>query len=66
MLHKKTKLTMFEIDGIDKETDMFSREIDLYRAKLGGVHAAQQNHAAIGRQVVVLENRLEKVTEGLI
>jgi coiled-coil domain-containing protein 63/114 len=49
-----------EIEQLDVQTTRMDSQIDLERAKLGGVNAAQVNNAAIIKQVRVLENRLEK------
>jgi DNA repair exonuclease SbcCD ATPase subunit len=61
-LQRKIKQIQSEIGELDKESTRFGQEIDIHRAKLGGVHAAQQNNAAIDKQIRVLENRLEKVS----
>jgi hypothetical protein len=66
-LQKKIRQIQQEIADLDKETSRLDHEIDIQRAKLGGVNAAQQNNAAIDKQIRVLENRLEKVIgKGLI
>ncbi|KAJ3270391.1 Coiled-coil domain-containing protein 63 [Terramyces sp. JEL0728] len=54
------KQILEEIANLDKETSKLNHEVDIHRAKLGGVNAAQINNAAIDKQVRVLENRLEK------
>ncbi|KAJ3302847.1 Coiled-coil domain-containing protein 63 [Kappamyces sp. JEL0829] len=59
-LQKKIRQIQQEIVDLDKETSRLAHEIDIHRAKLGGVNAAQQNNAAIDKQIRVLENRLEK------
>ena len=60
-LQRKIKQNQSDIGELDKECTRLGQEIDIHRAKLGGVHAAQQNNAAIDKQIRVLENRLEKV-----
>jgi predicted RNase H-like nuclease (RuvC/YqgF family) len=60
-LQRKIKQIQSEITELDKESSKLGQEIDIHRAKLGGVNAAQQNNAAIDKQIRVLENRLEKV-----
>jgi chromosome segregation ATPase len=59
-LQKKIKAILDEISVLDRETGKMDQQIDVERAKLGGVNAAQVNNAAINKQVRVLENRLEK------
>lgn len=51
---------MGQILGLDGETSRVNGEIDIQRAKLGGVNAARTNNDAIDKQVRVLENRLDK------
>ncbi|KAI8895386.1 hypothetical protein BC833DRAFT_163593 [Globomyces pollinis-pini] len=59
-LQRKIRQILQEIANLDRETTRINHEIDVHRARLGGVNAAQQNNAAINKQVRVLENRLEK------
>lgn len=59
-LKRRIKEIQLEITELDKESTRVGQEIDIHRAKLGGVNAAQQNNAAIDKQIRVLENRLEK------
>ncbi|KAJ3255726.1 Coiled-coil domain-containing protein 63 [Boothiomyces macroporosus] len=60
LLQKRIRQILEEIANLDKETARIAHEVDIHRAKLGGVNAAQINNAAIDKQVRVLENRLEK------
>lgn len=60
-MQKKVRQILLDISALDQETTRLDNEIDVHRAKLGGVNAAQVNNAAIHKQVRVLENRLEKV-----
>lgn len=60
-IQRKIRQIQQENLDLDKESSRLGQEIDIHRAKLGGVNAAQQNNAAIDKQIRVLENRLEKV-----
>lgn len=59
-LLKKIKFAREDILNKEKEVLKVEEEIGVYRAKMGGVNAAQ-NYVATDRQITVLENRLEKV-----
>ncbi|KAH6592706.1 hypothetical protein BASA61_004472 [Batrachochytrium salamandrivorans] len=60
ILQRKIKYILAHINSLDQETGTINTEIDAQRSKLGGVNAAKQNSDAIGKQVRVLENRLDK------
>lgn len=59
-LLKKIKIAREDIQIKEKEVSKIDEEIGVYRAKMGGVNAAQ-NYVATDRQITILENRLEKV-----
>jgi hypothetical protein len=61
MLQRRIKQVLGQISALDDDTLKITGQIDLERAKLGGVNAAKQNSDAIDKQVRVLENRLDKV-----
>jgi hypothetical protein len=58
---KKIKLTMQEINRLDREIERLDKAIYKQRAEMGGVHAPAQNNQAIQKQIWILENRLDKV-----
>ncbi|OAJ43330.1 hypothetical protein BDEG_26697 [Batrachochytrium dendrobatidis JEL423] len=60
LLQRKIKFILSQITELDQETTKINSEIDVQRSKLGGVNAASQNNDAVGKQVRVLENRLDK------
>jgi hypothetical protein len=60
-LQRRIKQVLGQISALDEDTLKITGNIDLERAKLGGVNAAKQNSDAIDKQVRVLENRLDKV-----
>ncbi|KAJ1549100.1 hypothetical protein HK405_009784 [Cladochytrium tenue] len=57
---RKIRQMVQEITVLDDEIANADRDIELFRAELGGVHAATQNTAAVDKQIRVLENRLDK------
>ncbi|KAI8929715.1 hypothetical protein BC831DRAFT_509012 [Entophlyctis helioformis] len=57
---RRIRQIMTQIGELDGDTAHMDAEVDIQRAKLGGVNAARQNHEAIDKQVRVLENRLDK------
>lgn len=59
-LQRRIKQILGQITTLDEETSKVTTQIDIQRAKLGGVNAAKQNNDAIDKQVRVLENRLDK------
>lgn len=57
---RKIKQILSEILGLDNEIANVDRDIDQFRALLGGVNAGMQNSDSIEKQIRVLENRLDK------
>ena len=48
---------------LDKQIAAMEENIRAQRRKMGGVNAAQENHQQIEKQIVLLENRLEKALQ---
>ncbi|KAI9355944.1 hypothetical protein DFJ73DRAFT_758787 [Zopfochytrium polystomum] len=57
---RKIRQILTEIAALDDEIANVDRDIDQFRAELGGVNAGMQNSDAIEKQIRVLENRLDK------
>ncbi|KAI9101371.1 hypothetical protein DFS34DRAFT_468416 [Phlyctochytrium arcticum] len=58
--NKRIKALLMETAELDNALGLLDRDIDQQRAQLGGVNAAYENSEAIGKQIGVLENRLDK------
>lgn len=57
---RKIKVIMAEVSSLDTQIGLMDRDVEQERAALGGVNAAMHNGDAIGKQIKVLENRLDK------
>ncbi|KAI8818617.1 uncharacterized protein EV422DRAFT_175063 [Fimicolochytrium jonesii] len=58
--NRKIRAILTDISELDEAIANMDRDIDQQRAQLGGVNAAYENSEAIGKQIKVLENRLDK------
>ncbi|KAJ3007997.1 Coiled-coil domain-containing protein 63 [Thoreauomyces humboldtii] len=57
---RKIRAILADIAELDNAIALRDCDIDQQRADLGGVNAAYENSEAIGKQIKVLENRLDK------
>eukprot|EP01048_Picozoa_sp_COSAG05_P016361 COSAG05_NODE_2096_length_3565_cov_3.277293_1_plen_497_part_00 len=60
---RKIEMERRRSEELDKQIAAMEENIRAQRRKMGGVNAAQENHQQIQKQVVLLENRLEKALQ---
>ncbi|TPX55688.1 hypothetical protein PhCBS80983_g05122 [Powellomyces hirtus] len=60
LYNRKIRAILGDIAELDNAIALMDRDIEQQRQQLGGVNAAYENSEAIGKQIKVLENRLDK------
>eukprot|EP00742_Colponemidia_sp_Colp-10_P000533 GILJ01000580.1.p1 GENE.GILJ01000580.1~~GILJ01000580.1.p1 ORF type:complete len:574 (-),score=156.25 GILJ01000580.1:1098-2819(-) len=60
---RKIDSEKMKVDDLDKNIKIMQQKILEQKQKMGGVNAAQENHAQITKQIRILENRLDKALQ---
>lgn len=57
---KKIELERRRIAELDKQIGVVQAKVNAQRKKMGGIHVSKTNNETLGKQIRVLENRLDK------